>query len=52
LSKPRRAAIRRRAHRNPADVVGVGKGGVVFLLSGDKTNGFYLEKTKLPSPKK
>jgi hypothetical protein len=30
-------------------VVGFGKGGVVFLLSGDKTTGFYLEKTKLPA---
>jgi hypothetical protein len=30
-------------------IAGFGKGGVVFMLSGDKTNGFYLEKTKLPS---
>jgi hypothetical protein len=29
-------------------IIGFGKGGVVFLLSGDKTNGFYLEKTRLP----
>jgi hypothetical protein len=28
-------------------VIGFGKGGVVFLLSGDKTNGFYLERTIL-----
>src|ERR1051326_5697910 len=24
------------------------KGGVVYLLNGDRTNGFYLEKTKVP----
>jgi len=29
-------------------VIGFGKGGVVYLLSGDKTNGFYLERTTLP----
>jgi hypothetical protein len=28
-------------------LAGFGKGGVVYLLSGDKTNGFYLEKSKL-----
>ena len=32
-------------------IVGFGKGGVVFLLSGDRTNGFYLEKAKLPQQK-
>jgi hypothetical protein len=30
-------------------VIGFGKGGVVFLLSGDKTNGFYLERTVVPA---
>ncbi len=30
-------------------VVGFGKGGVVYLLSGDKANGFHVEKTRLPS---
>jgi hypothetical protein len=29
-------------------VVGFGKGGIVYLTSGDRTNGFYLERTKLP----
>jgi hypothetical protein len=36
-------------------VVGFGKGGVVFLLSGDKATGFYLERTivpRKPQPKK
>ncbi len=32
-------------------IAGFGKGGVVYLQSGDKTNGFYLEKTRLPVPK-
>jgi hypothetical protein len=30
-------------------LAGFGKGGVVFLLNGDRTTGFYLEKVKLPS---
>ena len=30
-------------------VAGFGKGGVVYLLSGDKTKGFYLERTRLPA---
>lgn len=29
-------------------IVGFGKGGVVYLASGDRTNGFYLERTRLP----
>jgi hypothetical protein len=29
-------------------IAGFGKEGVVFLLSGDRTTGFSLEKTKLP----
>jgi hypothetical protein len=39
--------------RAPAgrSIAGFGKGGVVFLLNGDKTNGFYLEKVKLPPRK-
>ncbi len=28
-------------------IAGFGKGGVVFLQSGDRTNGFFLERTKL-----
>ena len=28
-------------------VVGFGKGGVVYLMSGDRTTGFYLERTRL-----
>jgi hypothetical protein len=32
-------------------VIGFGKGGVVYLLSGDKASGFYLEKTRRPSSK-
>jgi hypothetical protein len=30
-------------------IIGFGKGGVVYLLSGDRTNGFYLERTRLPA---
>jgi len=29
-------------------IAGFGKGGVVFLQSGDRTNGFYLERTRVP----
>ena len=29
-------------------VAGFGKGGVVYLTSGDTKNGFYLERTRLP----
>jgi hypothetical protein len=29
-------------------LAGFGKGGVVYLLFGDRTNGFALERTKLP----
>jgi hypothetical protein len=29
-------------------IVGFGKAGVVYMISGDKTNGFYLERTALP----
>jgi hypothetical protein len=28
-------------------IAGFGKGGVVYLQSGDRTNGFYLERAKL-----
>jgi hypothetical protein len=33
-------------------IAGFGKGGVVYLNAGDKTSGFYLEKTKLPAQSK
>jgi hypothetical protein len=33
-------------------IAGFAKGGVVFLLAGDATNGFLLEKTKVPPPPK
>ncbi|HEX4683427.1 MAG TPA: hypothetical protein VH277_11995 [Gemmatimonadaceae bacterium] len=29
-------------------VIGFGRGGLVFLQAGDKTNGFYLERTTVP----
>lgn len=29
-------------------VAGFGKGGVVYLIEGSKTKGFYLERTRLP----
>ncbi|MEP6495734.1 MAG: hypothetical protein ABJF01_23825 [bacterium] len=29
-------------------IAGFGKGGVVYLMSGDKTHGFSLERTKVP----
>jgi hypothetical protein len=32
-------------------VVGFGKAGVVYLISGDKKGGFTLEKTRLPATK-
>jgi hypothetical protein len=32
-------------------LAGFGKGGVVFMIAGDKTNGFWIEKTRVP-PKK
>jgi hypothetical protein len=37
--------------RMPAgrSIAGFGKGGVVYLISGDRTNGFYLERTRLPA---
>jgi hypothetical protein len=36
--------------RLPADrgIAGFGKGGVVYLIAGDRTNGFYIERTKVP----
>lgn len=30
-------------------IAGFGKGGIVYLTSGDMTNGYYLERTRLPS---
>jgi hypothetical protein len=30
-------------------ITGFGTGGVVFLVSGDRTNGFYLERTRVPA---
>jgi hypothetical protein len=33
-------------------IVGFGKGGVVYLQSGDKTTGFYLERTRLDAAAK
>jgi hypothetical protein len=33
-------------------IAGFGKGGVVFLQSGDRTNGFYLERVRIAAPKK
>jgi hypothetical protein len=33
-------------------IAGFGKGGVVFLQSGDRTNGFYLERTRKPEVSK
>jgi hypothetical protein len=33
-------------------IAGFAKGGVLFLLAADPTNGFYLEKTRLPTPSK
>jgi hypothetical protein len=29
-------------------IAGFGPGGVVYLSSGDRQNGYYLERTKLP----
>ena len=29
-------------------IVGFGKGGVIYMVNGDKTNGFHLEKSQLP----
>ena len=33
-------------------IAGFGKGGVVYLTSGDMTNGYYLERTRLPASKR
>jgi hypothetical protein len=30
-------------------IVGFGKGGVVYMTSGDRATGFYLERSKLPA---
>ena len=30
-------------------IAGFGKGGVVYLTSGDMATGYYLERTRLPS---
>ena len=32
-------------------IAGFGKGGVVYLQSGDRATGFYLERTRLPKAK-
>ena len=32
-------------------IAGFGKGGVLYLQSGDMTNGFHLERVKLDIPK-
>jgi len=32
-------------------IAGFGKGGVVYLQSGDRASGFYLERTRLPATK-
>jgi hypothetical protein len=29
-------------------LLGFGKDGAVYMLAGDKTNGFWIEKTRLP----
>lgn len=29
-------------------IIGFGKGGAIYMVAGDRTNGFYLERTKLP----
>jgi hypothetical protein len=29
-------------------VAGFGKGGVVYMTSGDRTTGFFVERTRLP----
>jgi hypothetical protein len=28
-------------------IIGFGRGGIVYLMSGDRTNGFYLERTRI-----
>ena len=37
--------------RIPADraIGGFGKGGTVYLIAGDRANGFYIERTKVPA---
>jgi hypothetical protein len=32
-------------------IAGFGKGGVVYLQSGDNASGFYLERTRVPTKK-
>ncbi len=33
-------------------IAGFGKGGIVYLQAGDRTNGFYLERVKVEAPRR
>lgn len=44
---PKQGLFRRVRMPLGRSVAGFGKGGVVYLQSGDRTNGFYLERVKL-----
>ena len=44
---PKQGLFRRVRMPLGRSVAGFGKNGVVYLQSGDRTNGFYLERVKL-----
>jgi hypothetical protein len=44
---PRKGLFERVRAPEGRSIAGFGKGGIVYLVSGDRTNGFYLERTKL-----
>ena len=44
---PKRGLFQRVRMPVGRSVLGFGKGGVVYLMSGDRATGFYVEKTKL-----
>jgi hypothetical protein len=49
---PKRGLFERVRMPPGRSVLGFGKGGVVYLMSGDRTNGFYVERARLsPGPK-
>jgi hypothetical protein len=44
---PKRGLFQRVRMPLGRSIAGFGKGGVVYLQSGDRTNGFYIERTKI-----
>ena len=48
---PKRGLFQRVRMPLGRSIAGFGKGGVIYLQSGDRTNGFYLERVKLADTK-